>query len=73
MTDEQQEKARRAYRRVKKALDNERAMSARFLSGSRKEAKLAELDDALDGLKILGEVIGGIIEAEAAATQEPLL
>lgn len=73
MTDEQQEKARRAYRRVKKALDNERAMSARFLSGSRKEAKLAELDDALDGLKILGEVIGGIIEAEAAATQESLL
>lgn len=73
MTDEQQEKARRAYRRVKKALDNERVMSDRFLSGSRKEAKLAELDDALDGLKILGEVIGGIIEAEAAATQEPLL
>ena len=73
MTEEQQERARRAYRRVKKALDNERVMSARFLSGSRKEAKLAELDDALDGLKILGEVIGGIIEEEAAATQEPLL
>ena len=65
MSEERAEKARRAYRRVKKALENERAMSDRFLKGSRREAKLAELDDALDGLRILGETIGMVLTEEA--------
>lgn len=62
----QRESARRDYRTVKTALDNERRMSAQFLKGSRREAKLAELDDALAALNRLGVIVGTVLAAEEA-------
>ena len=63
---EQREQARRDYRTVQTALTNERRMSAQFLMGSRRQAKLAELDDALAALKRLGGIVGAVLDAEEA-------
>ena len=68
----QRDHARRDYRTVKTALDNERRMSAQFLKGSRREAKLAELDDALAALNRLGAIVGSVFDA-AEAQQAALL
>ena len=68
----QRDHARRDYRTVKTALDNERRMSAQFLKGSRREAKLAELDDALAALNRLGVIVGSILDT-AEAQQATLL
>lgn len=73
MSQHQRESARRDYRTVKTALDNERRMSAQFLSGSRREAKLAELDDALAALNRLGVIIGAVFAAEEETQQASLL
>lgn len=59
--------ARWDYKTVRTALENERRMSAQFLKGSRREAKLAELDDALAALRRLGVIVGAIFDAEEAA------
>lgn len=66
MSQHQRESARRDYRTVKTALDNERRMSAQFLKGSRREAKLTELDDALAALNRLGVIVGTVLAAEEA-------
>ena len=47
-------------------------MSAQFLKGSRREAKLAELDDALAALNRLGVIVGSILDT-AEAQQATLL
>ena len=72
MSQQQREAARRDYRTVKTALDNERRMSAQFLKGSRREAKLAELDDALAALKRLGVIVGAVLAAEETQQADPV-
>lgn len=62
----QREQARHDYRTVRTALMNERQMSAQFLKGSRRIAKLAELDDALAALGRLGVIVGTVLDAEEA-------
>lgn len=66
MSQHQRESARRDYRTIQTALTNERRMSAQFLKGTRREAKLTELDDALAALNRLGVVIGAVFAAEEA-------
>lgn len=68
--NQQRDQARRDYKTVQTALTNERRMSAQFLKGSRREAKLAELDDALTALKRLGVIIGKVLDAEDAQQTE---
>lgn len=69
---QQRESARRDYRTVRTALDNERRMSAQFLKGSRREAKLTELDDALAALNRLGVIVGAVLAVEEAQQAELL-